>query len=75
VIDLKADAPAGEYPLLDIYSKHGKVVFQLHAACIGCDYTLSLLASKDLAIRSSYIWLERSKGVYDRVSCRCDMDV
>ena len=39
VIDLDANTTAGEYPLLDLYKNHGKVVFQLYAGCRGCDFT------------------------------------
>ena len=39
VIDLDANTTAGEYPLLDLYENHGKVVFQLYAGCRGCDFT------------------------------------
>ena len=39
VIDLTADVDEGEYPLFDLYKDHGKVVFQLYAACSGCDFT------------------------------------
>jgi hypothetical protein len=40
IIDL--DPPnitKGEYPLNDLYHKHGKIVLQLYAACAGCDFT------------------------------------
>lgn len=39
VIDLNADVQPGEYPLLDLYHKYGCIVFQLYAACRGCDFT------------------------------------
>ena len=39
IIDLEADVPAGEYPLFDLYRKHGRIVFQLYAACCGFDFT------------------------------------
>lgn len=39
IIDLKATTEVGEYPLYDLYKLHGKVVFQLYAACRGCDFT------------------------------------
>ena len=40
IIDL--DPPnikKGEYPLVDLYHKHGKIVFRLYAACAGYDFT------------------------------------
>lgn len=39
LIDLDADVGEGEYPLLDLYRKWGRIVFQLYAACRGCDFT------------------------------------
>lgn len=39
VIDLNANVPEGDYPLFDMYNKHGRIVFQLYAACSGCDFT------------------------------------
>ena len=39
VIDLDADVEDGEYPLLDLFKIHGKIVFQLYAGCRGCDFT------------------------------------
>eukprot|EP00986_Skeletonema_menzelii_P005570 scaffold2080_cov121-Skeletonema_menzelii.AAC.2 len=39
VIDLDANTEPGEYPLLDLYNKHGRIVFQLYACCRGCDFT------------------------------------
>ena len=39
IIDLDADVNDGEYPLLDLFKRHGKIVFQLYAGCRGCDFT------------------------------------
>ena len=39
MIDLMSDVEPGEYSLLEIYKKHGKIVFQLYAACLGCYFT------------------------------------
>ena len=39
MIDLMSDVEPGEYPPLDLYKKHGKIVFQLYAACLGCYFT------------------------------------
>ena len=39
LIDINADVVAGQYPLIDLYRKHGKIVFQLYAGCSGCDFT------------------------------------
>ena len=38
-IDLTVEVNEGEYPLFDLYKKHGPIVFQLYAACRGCDFT------------------------------------
>ena len=40
IIDL--DPPnikEGEYPMINLYQKHGRIVLQLYAACSGCDFT------------------------------------
>jgi hypothetical protein len=39
VIDLDADVEPGEYPLFDLYLEHKTIIFQLYAACRGCDFT------------------------------------
>mmetsp|Transcript_25373 Transcript_25373/g.43316 ORF Transcript_25373/g.43316 Transcript_25373/m.43316 type:complete len:160 (-) Transcript_25373:136-615(-) len=39
IIDLSAETEAGQYPLFDLYKNHGRIVFQLYAACTGCDFT------------------------------------
>lgn len=39
IIDLNADVREGEYPLIDLYKKHGVIVFQLYAGVSGCDFT------------------------------------
>ena len=39
MITLGDDTPAGDYPLNDLYRKHGKITIQLYAACTGCDFT------------------------------------
>ena len=41
IIDLSKDnINEGDYPLLDLYHKHGgKIVFKLYAAVVGCDFT------------------------------------
>ena len=40
IIDLQTPTEKGEYPLYDLYNdKGGKVVFQIYAACLGCDFT------------------------------------
>ena len=39
IISLTADVPKGNLPLYDLYREHGKIVFQLYAACSGCDFT------------------------------------
>lgn len=40
LIDLNADVPHDEYPLSSFYNKHGRILFQLYAACRGCDFTI-----------------------------------
>jgi len=40
-IDLDADVKEGDYPLRDMRIQHGVIVFQLYAACRGCDFTVS----------------------------------
>ena len=52
IIDLEADVPEGEYPPYDLYCKHGKIVFQLYAACSGCDFTHTV-AFRALAMQLS----------------------
>ncbi len=39
VIDLDADAEPEQYPLFDLYLEHKTIIFQLYAACRGCDFT------------------------------------
>ena len=39
IIDLDTPTEVGEYPLYDLYKDHGKIIFQLYAACLGCDFT------------------------------------
>lgn len=39
IIDLTGQSTNGELPLFDLYVKHGRIVFQLYAACRGCDFT------------------------------------
>ena len=39
LIDLDADAEPGQYPLFDLYLEHKAIIFQLYAACRGCDFT------------------------------------
>lgn len=39
VIDLGASHSNGELPLHDLYVEHGRIVFQLYAACRGCNFT------------------------------------
>jgi len=39
LINLSAEVQPGEYPLVDLYQKHGRITFQLYAACTGCDFT------------------------------------
>ena len=39
VIDLNSDVAPGKLPLYDLYRKHGRIAFQLYAACAGCDFT------------------------------------
>lgn len=39
VIDLNTNVTHGEYPLFDLYNQHGRILFQLYAACRGCDFT------------------------------------
>ena len=39
VIDLAADTEEGEFPLFDLFRKHGRIAFQLYAGCSGCDFT------------------------------------
>ena len=48
IIDLEADVPVGEYPLFDLYREHGRIVFQLYDACLGCDFTSSRSGIKDV---------------------------
>ena len=35
---MNANVAAGEYPMFDLYKKHGRIAFQLYAACSGCDF-------------------------------------
>lgn len=37
--DLNATVSHDEYPLSSFYNKHGRILFQLYAACRGCDFT------------------------------------
>ena len=39
IIDLSAIVQQGEYPLLELHHKYGRIVFQLYAGCSGCDFT------------------------------------
>jgi hypothetical protein len=39
VFDLSTPHTNGEWPLYDLYVEHGRIVFQLYAACRGCDFT------------------------------------
>ena len=39
IIDLDTNVNPGEYLLLDLHKKHGRIVFQLYAGCTGCDFT------------------------------------
>lgn len=39
VIDLDAPHTNGNLPLYDLYLLHGRIIFQLYAACSGCDFT------------------------------------
>ena len=41
IIKLNTDAPEGQFPMLELYHKHGCITFQLYAACNGCDFTES----------------------------------
>ena len=36
---LQSDEPKGKFPLFDLYKQYGRVVFQLYAGCVGCDFT------------------------------------
>ena len=39
IIDLNADVKDGDFPLIDLYKKYGRIVFQLYAGVSGCDFT------------------------------------
>jgi hypothetical protein len=39
IIDLTEPSTNGDLPLYDLYLKHGRIIFQLYAACRGCDFT------------------------------------
>ena len=39
IINLEAEVDEGEFPLFDLYKKHGRIVFQLFAACNGRDFS------------------------------------
>ena len=48
IINLDENVEEGEYPLLDLYRKHGRIVFQLYAAYRGCDFTSCSTGIKDV---------------------------
>ena len=39
IINLESEVDEGEFPLFDLYRKHGRIVFQLFAACNVCDFS------------------------------------
>jgi hypothetical protein len=39
IIDLTEQSTNAELPLFDLYVKHGRIMFQLYGACLGCDFT------------------------------------
>ncbi|KAL7524260.1 hypothetical protein ACHAWF_000882, partial [Thalassiosira exigua] len=62
IIDLKADVPEGELPLYDLYRKHGKIVFQLYAACSRCNFTPNRRGIHDVGFKTFVALANKVKG-------------
>ena len=39
LVDTSAVVTEGQYPLMDLFNKYGDIVWHLHAACLGCDFS------------------------------------
>ena len=59
---MEATVVEGKYPLFDLYRKHGRIVFQLYAACRGCDFTEHATGIPYLGFEKIVLLLENLEG-------------